>query len=333
VRGLHATAPSKRALPAALDFIRGPLADAGVNTLILEFNATFDFKSRPEFADPSALNRDDVRQIAKACRDKRIQLIPMINCLGHQSWAERNDRFLTKHPEFDETPGKFPNNKGIYCRSYCPLHPEIHAVLFDLMDELIEASSAKAFHIGMDEVFLLADPDCPRCRGKDPAKLFADEVKRLRDHLKSKGCRTWIWGDRFLDGKATGLGEWEASMNATAPSIDLVPRDIVICDWHYDAAPDTARLFAAKGFDVVGCPWRKIAPATGQLAHIRDIRAGKDRRTARHALGMVQTTWCGFDGFMNRWNEEKAGARSDKSSASEVVACFNTLFEAMQSGR
>ena len=35
--------------------------------------------------------------------------------------------------EFDETPGKYPNNEGIYCRSYCPLHPEVHEVLFDLV--------------------------------------------------------------------------------------------------------------------------------------------------------------------------------------------------------
>jgi len=28
----------------------------------------------------------------------------------------------------------------------------------------------------MDEVFILADPDCPRCK-EEPAQLFADEVK------------------------------------------------------------------------------------------------------------------------------------------------------------
>ena len=54
VRGIHMAAPGKKDLPALLAFIGGPLAEEGVNTLILEFNYGFDFKSRPEFADASA---------------------------------------------------------------------------------------------------------------------------------------------------------------------------------------------------------------------------------------------------------------------------------------
>jgi hypothetical protein len=38
---------------------------------------------------------------------------------------------LRAHPEFDETPGKYPSNEGIYCRSYCPLHPQVHDVVFE----------------------------------------------------------------------------------------------------------------------------------------------------------------------------------------------------------
>jgi hypothetical protein len=159
VRGLHLSAPAKKDLGTALAFIREALPKERVNTLILEFDFNYDFRARPEFANPSALSKDEVQQIAKTCRDNGIELIPQINCLGHQSWSRRNGRLLEKHPEFDETPGKYPNNEGIYCRSYCPLHPEVHAVLFDLIDELARACDAKAFHVGMDEVFILADPD------------------------------------------------------------------------------------------------------------------------------------------------------------------------------
>jgi hypothetical protein len=45
----------------------------------------------------------------------------------------------------------------------------------------------------------------------------------------------WLWGDRLLDGKLTGLGEWEASCNDTHAAVDLIPKDVVICDWHYDS--------------------------------------------------------------------------------------------------
>ncbi|HQL72144.1 MAG: Glycosyl hydrolase family 20, catalytic domain [Planctomycetes bacterium ADurb.Bin126] len=325
VRGLHVSAPSRKDIPAFAEFIRGPLAKAGVNTLIVEFNLRFDFKSRPEFADPSAPNKDDVKRIVDACREAKIQLIPQVNCLGHQSWAKHTGRLLEKHPEFDETPGKYPENKGIYCRSYCPLHPEVHKVLFALIDELAQACEAKAFHVGMDEVFILADKDCPRCKGKTTAEVFAGEVKCLHDHLASIGCRMWMWGDRFIDGKKTGIGTWEASTNATHSAVDVVPKDIVICDWHYQKAPETAGFFAGKGFDVVSCPWRKPAVGEAQVKIIRSIRAGKDRPAAAHALGVVQTTWCGVVPFMQAYNKP-AGA--DKTPAGEAAQCFRATMQA-----
>ena len=330
VRGIHLSAPAKHDLTNALAFISGVLPKSGVNTLILEFNYGYNFHSRPEFADSSALGRDDVKQIVRVCHEKGIELIPQINCLGHQSWAKRTDRFLTKHPEFDETPGKYPENKDIYCRSYCPLHPEVHQVLFALIDELAKACEAKSFHVGMDEVFILADPDCPRCKDKTTAEVFAAEVNTLHAHLKTINCRMWMWGDRFLDGKSTRLGKWEASENGTQSAIDLVPKDIVICDWHYDGAPETPEIFAKKGFDVVACPWRKADVALSQLQRINTMRGGSDPAVARRALGMVQTTWCGFSAFARACNSQSSGTPPGKESASESAACFSKLFAAIR---
>jgi len=330
VRGLHLSAPSKKDLPSALEFIRESLPKAGVNTLILEFNYGFNFSSRSEFANPSALGKDDAGQIAQVCREKGIELIPQINCLGHQSWSSHTGPLLTKHPEFDETPDKYPGNKDIYCRSYCPLHPEVHAVLFDLIDEMAKACQATAFHIGMDEVFILADPDCPRCKGKTSAEVFASEVETLHAHLKKIGCRMWMWGDRFIDGKSTHTGKCEGSENGTAAAVDHVPKDIVICDWHYDKAPDTPQYFVEKGFEVVSCPWRKPAVALAELAQIQAIRGGTDPATANRGLGMVQTTWCGFSPFARACRAQQSGVAPEKNSPAESANCFLTLFKEMR---
>jgi hypothetical protein len=330
VRGLHLSAPGKKDVPVALAFIRETLPREGVNTLILEMNYSFDFHSRPEFADPAAPGTEEMKQLAAACREGGIELIPQINCLGHQSWAKRNGRLLDKHPEFDETRGKYPGNEGIYCRSYCPLHPDVHKVLFDLIDEVARACEAKSFHVGMDEIFILADPDCPRCKGRPASEVFAGEVRTLHDHLSSIGCRTWMWGDRFLDARSTGLGKWEASENGTASAIDQVPKDIVICDWHYDKAPDTPRFFAGKGFEVVACPWRKTEVALAGLERIRSIRAGTDAAEARRGLGMVQTTWCGFASFAKAYGSASPDGPAEKNSAAESARCFRALFQAVR---
>lgn len=329
VRGLHLSAPGKEQVGQMAKFIRTVLPAKGINTLVLEFDYGYDFKSRPEFSDPKRIGKSEVKELVAACRDAGVQLIPQINCLGHQSWAKHTDRLLTLHPEFDETPGKYPNNEGIYCRSYCPLHPGVHAVLFDLIDELARDCEAKAFHVGMDEVFILADNDCPRCAGKSTASIFAGEVTRLHDHLKSIGCTMWMWGDRFLDGHATKLGEWEASENDIQGAVDLVPKDIVICDWHYDNAPDTPRYFAENGFPVVACPWRKPQVAVEQVELMRLLRGDLRDEIANRALGVMETTWSGFDRFSEAHDAVQNGKTIDNKAGIEVMNCFLAMTKAM----
>src|ERR1051326_8061569 len=62
VRGLHLSAPAKHDLSAGLEFIRTSLPKEKVNTLILEFDFNFNFESRAEFKNPSALGKEEVRQ-------------------------------------------------------------------------------------------------------------------------------------------------------------------------------------------------------------------------------------------------------------------------------
>jgi hypothetical protein len=326
VRGLHVMAPSAADLPLVEKFIREALPAEGVNTLVVEFDYDFQFKKHPEMADDGALSLEQVTRLVDACKAAKVRLIPQINELGHQSWAESTGRLLTKHPEFDETPGKYPKNKGIYCRSYCPNHPKVHEVVFDCIDELAAACQTDAFHVGMDEIFILADKDCPRCKGLTTAKVFGDEVKRLHDHLKSKGLQMWMWGDRFIDGNTTGMGEWEASANGTQSAITNAPKDIMICDWHYDKAEPSAAYFAMNGFGVVSCPWRKTDVALGELAMMNQVRSGANPVTGQRMMGMLHTTWSDAGGFVRAYNGDPKASASAKESA----ACFKALCKAMR---
>jgi hypothetical protein len=324
VRGLHVGAPSADELPVCLRLIREGLAKEGVNTLVVEFGYRYQFTKRPEVAEENALSRDDVQALLAACRQAGVRMIPQINLLGHQSWSKTTHSLLRAHPEFDETPGKYPNNEGIYCRSYCPLHPGVHAVVFDLIDELAEVSEADAFHVGMDEVFLIGEDDCPRCQGKNKAELFAQEVRMLRDHLARSNRTMWMWGDRLLDGNLTGLGKWEASQNETHPAVHAIPKDVVVCDWHYERAVPTATWFALEGFQVVSAPWRKAGVALGQLELIRSARQHATPAVASRMLGVLSTSWAGgMGGFARAYFREG----QLNPSAVEAVACFRALFE------
>ena len=322
VRGIHLMAPKPDEVPAAVLFITEELPKFGVNLLVLEVDYRYSFTKRPEAAERDALSREDMRKFAGACRRAGIRLIPQISMLGHQSWAKSTGALLRAHPEFDETPGAYPGNEGIYCRSYCPLHPQVHEVVFDLMDELAEACEADAVHVGMDEVFLIGEKECPRCRGKSKADLFAQEVRTLHNYLAQSKRQMWMWGDRFLDSETTGIHKWEASANFTYDAVRQVPRDIVICDWHYEMAHPTAVWFALEGFPVVSAPWRKAPAALGLLELMRGVRANAGEAVANRMLGMLQTTWGSFGSLLRAYQGDPAA----DPRMLEVMGCMKKMF-------
>jgi hypothetical protein len=329
VRALHMWAPKPADTPLLVRFIREALPKEGINTLVLEFDYHYQVRSHPEVTDPDALSKEDVKQIVSACREARVHLIPLLGLLGHQSRGNVTFGLLRSHPEFDETPGKFPANEGIYCRSYCPLHPQIHALVFDLIDELMEVAEADAFHAGLDEVFLLGEEECPRCRGKLTAQLFADEVWRLRNHLAERGRKLWIWGDRLIDGATSGVDKWEGSVNQTWPAVDRVPRDIVICDWHYEKAEPTAAYFAVHGLAVVTCPWKTPGVGRAEVKLVRAMRAPANSELAGRMLGILQTSWQDPADLIHMYfGEMPATGRSG-----ENLQSFREVFDEIRNGK
>jgi len=194
--------------------------------------------------------------------------------------------------------------------------------LFDLIDELMDVTGASDFHAGMDEVFLLGEDTCPRCKGKNKTELFTNEVKAVHDHLAEKNRTLWIWGDRFIDAATTGIGKWEAATNGTHTGLSLVPKDVIIDDWHYEAAHPTPAYFALQGFRVVASPWRKSGVALRQLDQVRATRRDASPAVADRMLGVVQTTWVSFGQFANAYFGDKTAS----TQVIEVVNCFKELF-------
>ena len=328
VRGFCIGAPRPQGLERFVQFIDETLAPRGVNTLVLRVDYNYQYESHPELADEHGLTKDDVKKLVAVCKKNHIHLIPQINMLGHQSGGKHLDSLLRHYPEFDETPWvkmpegeyKWPNADGLYCKSYCPLHPKVHEVVFAVMDELCDVFETDTFHAGMDEVFYIGMDKCPRCGGKDKAELFAGEVTTLHDHLQSKGRHLWIWCDRLLDGAATGLGEWEASTNGTARAVDLIPKDVVLCDWHYDQAVPTAPYFAIKGFHVITCPWKNSETAVWQAQDMAHWRSRSPKELQERFDGVMQTVWSSAGGFLEH-------DFNSKPDATNSWNCFTAMFD------
>jgi len=309
VKGFSCTSPRHNEVDRFVKFISDELGPRGVNTIVLfvcDKDYNYQFESYPQLSDPSLLSKADVKKIVECCKKNKIRLIPQINLLGHQSWREKPNKLLEQFPQFDETPDikmpekyVWPNSDDLYCKSYCPLHPDLHKVIFALIDEICDVFESDAFHAGMDEVFILGDDKCPRCSGVDKAELFAGEVNRIRDHLASKNRELWIWGDRLIDGRTTGVGLWEGSYNYTWRAIDMIPKDVVICDWHYERADLTPVYFAMKGFRVITCTGRNPDTSVAQADDMARFRKNTTAELQPRYYGIMQTVWSGTDQFID----------------------------------
>jgi hypothetical protein len=335
VRGFCIASPEPGSVDTFVKFIKDELATRGVNTLILRVDFNYQYEHHPELRDSVALSKSDVKKLVAACKAAEIRLIPQINLLGHQSWAGTVYNLLRIYPQFDETPHvkmpekyEWPNPDGLYCKSYCPRHPDLHEIIFSQIDEICEVFETDAFHAGMDEVFYIGDDKCPRCGGMDKAELFANEVRKIRNHLAENNRELWIWGDRLLDGKLTGLGMWEASMNNTYRAVDMIPKDVVICDWHYERPDKTAVYFAMKGFRVVTCPWRNPGVAVKQVDDMLRFRQESTPSMRKNFLGIVQTEWSSPDRFIDGfYGKVKSDSRGDNTPWNCFRAAYKRINE------
>ena len=324
VRGLCISAPSTRNVDTFVRFINEELAPAKINLLILRVDWNYAFESHPELRDANPLTKADVDKLVNACKEHGIRLVPQINLLGHQSWAKETHNLLRVYPEFDETPlvntenySRWPNPDRLYCKSYCPLHPEVHKIVFELVDEICEAFQSDAFHAGMDEVFYIGEDQCPRCKGKNKAELFAGEVTTIHDHLALGGRQLMIWGDRLIDGRTTGLGEWEASYNDTWQAVDLIPKDVLICDWHYHRSELTPAYFATKGLPVVACGYNEPDACVDQIQDMMLLRSHAVKASGQRLQGYVHTIWSDSGRFLRAYYGQEQRRRPNDEAAAE----------------
>ena len=87
-REIHFLVGGHAAMPDLRKLIGETLPALRLNRVILEINYNFAFRSHPELVQPGALTFDDCRELRKLADQSFVEIVPMINCLGHQSWAK-----------------------------------------------------------------------------------------------------------------------------------------------------------------------------------------------------------------------------------------------------
>lgn len=301
-KGIVLTAPQPylNEVGTVAEFIERILAPAGVNLVVLQTRYRYQFRKHPECQGFDPLSYDDVKLLLRTCRRNGIRLVPKMNLFGHQSGVHRDpqdgilhghgphepdfpDALLRAYPFLDEQYGEETVD---YARCLCLTHPLLPSVLFDLIDELMDVFEADGMHIGCDEGKAIGK--CPRCRDTEPYMLFTNHINMIHDHLAKRGAQTMIWSDRLLNYWDSGYNDdYESSSNGVDKAIDLVPKDLLCCDWHYGKcdAYRSVDIFADHGLRMMVCPWKNPQNTKDFL----DYAVAHDRG---HIDGYLQTTWC-----------------------------------------
>ncbi len=240
----------------------------------------------PEIWQPWSLPKEGVKELLMKAEANNMEVIPLLPTLSHCEYLFGS--LAGGKPKVNEEIAEDQNSAYLYC----PNLERTYRTVFDLLEELVELFKPQWVHLGHDEVLNRSQfASCIRCRGMQPHFLFAEDVKRLYSFLKERGIRVMLWGDMLLRPEeafdAAHGGEpynfWLARR--------LIPRDIVIVDWHYQLTWRYPSVKALKedGFEVIGATWKN------QKAIVEFTKAAKEAG----ALGMLQTTWTGFGNNRN----------------------------------
>ena len=305
-KGIVLTAPLSDELDDVIKFIDEYLAPRGFNMIVMQVRYRYQFKRHPEVWGYDPLSLEDVKKLLDVCRKNNIKLVPKMNLIGHQSGfhneptdgilhghnqvlPDTKDGLLRAYPDFDE---QKDTREILYSRSICLSSIGARTVVCELMDELMDVFEADMIHIGCDEVFNAGL--CPECSKKSRAELISDWINSLNEHIKKRGGKTLIWGDRLLS-TDTGYNRWESSDNGSDSAIDMLSRDIIICDWHYDKYEKypSVDIFANKGFKIMISPWRDKESLDDFVSYAKNHDTG-------HINGILMTTWCGSGDLAKR---------------------------------
>ncbi len=279
LRGFHIGLPTRENLPFFKRMIKHLLLPMRYNTVFLQPTATMRYDNFPEintwwlkqceeyekFKNGEApkpahygslcheiWEKDEVRELVSFMRSYGVDVIPEVQTLGHTQYI------TSAYPELAEIADEnsetginelFKAREGLSDKkaipdACCPNHPHYYEVICGILDEIIDVFQPRKYiSIGHDEVYSLGI--CKRCKDLEPSDIFADEVTKLNDYIKSKGLKTMMWSDM--------LHELPYDYHKTESAVDKIPKDVIILDfvWYCLKGIDCEQRFIRRGFDVV----------------------------------------------------------------------------------
>ena len=209
VKGFHLDLRIQVMTPQALRDFAKELSGFGINTLIVEWEASYPYQKHAVISNNLAYTRKEITSFIEYCKSLNIEVIPLQQCFGHVEYILRNQRYSKLREDRKEI------------SQVCPMEVEADSLLFsDLFADISSLHKSKYIHIGGDETYLLGK--CDKCSQKvekeGKSKLFVDYMKMMCNLVIKEGKTPIMWADILLK---------------HPEAADELPKQTIFIDWNY----------------------------------------------------------------------------------------------------
>ena len=283
IKGLHIDFRAEVMTVEALKSLAEDISKKGLNTILMEWEATFPFDKHAVLCNKHSFTEEEVKDFVSYCSDLGIDVVPLQNCFGHCEYILRHDRYYDLRED----------NKEV--SQVCPLKIEkAKSVFGEIFREVAQLHPSKYFHIGADETYLLGR--CEKCSAfaakEGKSKLFVNYIKAMSELVVDMGKIPVIWADIIL--------QYPEALN------DL-PKELIFIDWNYGWDTDYfGKLdnLINSGATVWGAPSLRSHPDNLYLVqwekHFDNLKTFVPLAVKSGYEGMIETSWStsGVYGFM-----------------------------------
>jgi len=252
--------------------------------LLIHYGVDFDFLRQLKIKKKK-WSVETFKKMVAFAKQNGFEIIPELKLLSHQK------KFLNKaYPQYMYNTSTYnPNKKELY-----------EKIIFPAIDEVLKITGAKRFHIGHDEIikpsnFAFKKGFLKKGETQLPPSLYLKDVMILYHYLKKKNIQVWMWSDMLYTKKEfPSLKKSGANLNGKNGYFKLrnkIPKDIVMCVWHYAGEQrtfPTALTLANDGYKVLGASWKFPQTTKNYANYIYHLPI--------NGLGMIATTWYGLSG-------------------------------------
>lgn len=274
VKGFHIDLRIQVMTMEALKAFAFKLHGLGINTLIMEWEATYPYESNPVISNRYAYTKEEIRSFISYCGGLGMDVVPLQQCFGHVEYILRNYRYKDLREDQESY------------SQVCPMKAALDSTLFsDLFKELIATHTSQYIHIGGDETYLLGH--CPLCKKQAEkvgrSRLYIDYIRMLCEMVIKMGKRPLVWADIALK---------------YPEAIKLLPKGTILIDWNYGW--DLNRFgnhqkLMESGYEIWGAASIRSDPDNYFLTdwgkHFRNIRDFIPRARNMGYSGMIMTSW------------------------------------------